>query len=188
MFEESCIFLKFKVPMRATNTINVALKAKAQSEVKALTQLCAVRRPKLTPQEVEDALQDALILWCSRLDKGRIQNPGQPKTWLFRTALRLADRRARRGSKLVALSDIFREPGYNDESISEMFHTSDIETLCAKAAIGREEMTLVRLRALEELSWEEIRAHHRPSTSVQALRQNYHRIMKKLQEAAESER
>lgn len=136
-------------------------------------------RHGLDANDLEDLVQDTMVLVLTKLDS--YQGRGAFEGWLFHSCnfqLLNALRRKRRGALLV--DDLDKQPSRATESGGEKELIAQEAAERALQALGGSEADVLRMRCLEEVSFEVIAV--RLGLSVANAKVRYYRGLKKLAE------
>ena len=156
------------------------LKRNAFAESQHIRAYITSKRPAEYYADVEDAIADALSIWCDHLDQGKLRSPEFVKSWLATTSLRLIDERKVRGGKTVRLASLSNEPALIDDEIIGVLRRIDLSALYEAARLSAAEIELVTLKGALGMNWSEVQTSTSFGQSLPSLRQRYHRVLERL--------
>ena len=164
----------------------VVRKQHALEEAKRVADNLCLEFPHAAKEECRDVAEEALLEWCERLDQNSIEEPGHPYTWLYNAASHRLVNYLKRTRHLAGLEAMTTEPSHEPEA-NEWEMGRDFVELLFAAGLDPHERATVRMKTAFGQSWKEIAAHRTDGKSADALRQTYHRALKKLKRYAQKE-
>jgi DNA-directed RNA polymerase specialized sigma24 family protein len=173
--------------MRLEENIALVRKQRAQSEAQRVANDLCLEFPHELLEVCHDAAQDALFDWCEELDLNKIFEPDYPYSWLYRSARGHLLNYQKRELHLARLEAIVSEPSHEPEANDWEYGRDFVQSLFA-AGLDPHERATVRIKTAFGQSWNEIAAHRIDGKSPDALRQTYHRAIKKMKQWAKTEK
>lgn len=129
---------------------------------------------------IEDAAEEALIVFSNREKILTIDNPEEPLHWLINTADHLLSHEHRKHLREIKLDDLAAEPNANDTAAKEFNWKETLRVVLEH--LNEKDRNIIEMHVLKNIPIEEIAAME--GRSKNAIYHSYERAMKKAHEIA----